>query len=83
MKYANGKRNRPLTIAVLLYGVMLLDIMINTAIAHITNNGISRISDAIMVGPLVVNPISVLSAFVIGTVLILIGLITKQAFRSN
>lgn len=78
MKYKNGKWNKVLMFGIMIYIVMLLDIIINTAIAHISNDGVSRITNAIMIGPVVFNPISVLPTFALGTVLILIGLILKK-----
>lgn len=83
MKNSNGKWNKPLAIGVLLYGVMLLDIVVNTAIAHISNNGVSRITNAPMVGPFVINPVSVLSAFAIGTILVCIGLFVRRVASSK
>lgn len=67
-----------MVIGVLLYCLMLLDIFINTGIAHISNGGISRITNAIMVGPIVLNPISVASAFVLGTLFVLVGRYLKR-----
>lgn len=81
MKFTNGKYNKALVIGIILYCVAALDITINTLIAHIANDGLSKITNAIMVGPFVVNPLSVSSALVLGTVFVLIGLVLKSRNR--
>lgn len=53
MKHKNGKWNKALIIGLLLYGIMFLDIIINTVIAHVSNDGVPRITNALMVGPIV------------------------------
>lgn len=83
MKYANGKWNKAMVTGVLLYTFMLLDIIINTAFAHISNGGVSRITNALLIGPIVFNPISVASAFVLGTIFTLTGLFLKKKERNT
>ena len=83
MKFTNGKWNKNLLVGILLYCIMALDIIINTVIAQVTNNGVSRITNALMIGPIVFNPLSVLFTFALGTLCILIGLFLRYKDRSH
>lgn len=78
MRCSNVKHSKVLINGVVLYCIMILDILINTIIAHTTNDGASRITNAVMIGPIVFNPISVICVFVLGTIFISIGLILKK-----
>lgn len=81
MKYANGKINKALVIGVILYCVAFLDIAVNTIIAHLSNNGTSVITNAIMIGPFVFNPISVSAALAVGSIFVVVGIIMKFIHR--
>ena len=66
-----------MVIGSLMYCFVLLDILINTIIAHVSNSGVSRITNAITLGPIVFNPISAISIFLTGTIFFLVGLLLK------
>ncbi|MDL2310758.1 hypothetical protein LJC13_02125 [Peptostreptococcaceae bacterium OttesenSCG-928-C18] len=78
MKDTNKKDSNSIIIGIVLYVIAISDIIINTLIAHFFNNGVPKISNSIIVGPLVINPISVFSALALGTIFVILGIISKK-----
>ena len=79
MKNDNRKRNGLLTASAIFYILFALDLIVNTALAHILNGGQSLIANAMMLGPFVVNVIS----FSIATIFLVIGYICAKVNKEK
>lgn len=83
MKNDNRKRNGLLTASAIFYILFALDLIVNTALAHILNGGQSLIANAMMLGPFVVNVISLSISFSIATILLVIGCICAKVSKEK
>lgn len=71
MKENNKKKNGLLTVSAIFYIIFALDMIVNTVLAHFVNEGQPMVSPTVMLGPLVVNVISVPISFVVATILLI------------
>lgn len=83
MKNENRKKNGLLTASAIFYILFALDLIVNTALAHIFNGGQSLIANAMMLGPVVVNVISLSISFSIATILLIIGCIRAKVNKED
>lgn len=73
MRENNKKKNGLLTASAIFYTIFALDVIVNTVLAHLINEGQPMVSPTVMLGPIVLNVISAPISFSVATILLILA----------
>ena len=59
LKYQNGQYNKALVTGTVLFLVAIAALIVNTLVAHLMNGGVPLVRPNIMIGPLVLNTLTI------------------------